>query len=72
MFFRVFEGKIYMRKADDSRRTKKYPQKKVRNLAKAKNENSISIKEATTQAKKPATLKKLDSLSKKQSKQRLL
>ena len=48
-----------MRKVDDSRRTKKYPQKNgIRNLAKATNENSISIKEATTQAKKPATLKK--------------
>ena len=41
-----------MGKADDSRRTKKYPQKnRVRNLAKATNENSISINEATTQAK---------------------
>lgn len=43
MFFRVFEGENYMGKADDSRRTKKYPQKKVRNLAKETNENSISI-----------------------------
>ncbi|MBP3291162.1 MAG: hypothetical protein J6M26_01780 [Clostridia bacterium] len=62
-----------MGKADDSRRTKKRTQKKwdkkssknrVRNLAKATNENSISIKQATTQAKKTATLKKRDSLSK--------
>ena len=41
-----------MRKADDSRRTKKYPQKnRVRNLAKASNENSINVNEATTKAK---------------------
>ncbi|MBR2333834.1 MAG: hypothetical protein IKA59_00645 [Clostridia bacterium] len=55
-----------MGKADGSRRTKKRtqkngirnPQKKGKKPAKATNENSISIKEATTQAKKPATLKK--------------
>ena len=46
-------------KADDSRRTKKTNAKNgIRNLAKATNENNISIEEATTQAKKPATLKK--------------
>ncbi|MBQ9107972.1 MAG: hypothetical protein IJY49_04030 [Clostridia bacterium] len=37
---------------------------RVKNLSKATNENSISSKQATTQTKKPATLKKKDSLSK--------
>ena len=49
-----------MGKADDSRRTKKYPQKSgIRNLTKATNENSKSYKQATTQAKKTSDVKEM-------------
>ena len=52
---------------------KKYPQKSgIKNLAKATNENSISIKEATTQAKNSEVKEKRLPIKKKQSKHRLL
>ena len=51
MFFRVFEVKFTWGKPMIHVEQKKYPQKKVRNLAKATNENSINVNEATTKAK---------------------
>ena len=72
-FFRVFEMKFTWGKPMIHVEQKKFPQKSgIRNLAKATNENSISINARNNASKKPATFKKRDSLSKKQSKHRLL
>ena len=48
-----------MGKDDDSRRTKKYPQKnRVRNLAKTTNEISISVNASNDASKKTSDVKK--------------
>ena len=62
-----------MGKADDSRRTIKYPQKSgMRNLAKATNENSMSFNASNNASKKASDVKEMRLPIKKQSKQHLL
>ena len=61
-----------MRKADDSRRTKKYPQKnRVKNLAKATNENRKALNKQRRKQKN-SDVKEIRLPIKKQSKHRLL
>lgn len=67
MFFRVFEMKFTWGKQMIHVEQKNILKNRERNLAKATNENSISINASNDTSKKTATLKKRDSISKNQA-----